>query len=146
MRSGAQPAAIDDVARALADSTRRSILRLVRDDERSSGDIAQQFPTMSRPAVSQHLRVLHDAGLVTIRPDGNHRMYRVRTEGLADMWQYLDEMWTDRLGQLKVAAERAESPQRQRAAPPQSQAISKARQAARPSGRVPHPAKRKRSD
>ena len=69
---------------------------------------------MSRPAVSQHLRVLHDAGLVTIRPDGNHRMYRVRTEGLADMWQYLDEMWTDRLGQLKVDAERAEWPQRQR--------------------------------
>lgn len=114
MKSGAQEAAVDGVARALSDGTRRSILRLVRDDERSAGDLAEQFRAMSRPAVSQHLRVLHEAGLVTIRPDGNRRMYRARTEGLADMWRYLDEMWTDRLGRLKVAAERAEWPERQR--------------------------------
>ena len=106
--------AIDAVAQALSDGTRRSILRLVRDDERSAGDLAGQFPTMSRPAVSQHLRVLHRAGLVTVRSDGNRRMYRARTEGLADMWRYLDEMWTDRLGRLKAAAERAEWPERRR--------------------------------
>jgi DNA-binding transcriptional ArsR family regulator len=114
MNPEAQGAAIDGVARALSDGTRRSILRLVRDDERSAGELARQFPTISRPAVSQHLRVLHHAGLVTVRSDGNRRMYRARTEGLAEMWQYLDEMWTDRLGRLKVAAERADWPARQR--------------------------------
>jgi DNA-binding transcriptional ArsR family regulator len=114
MLSEAQGTVIDDVARALSDGTRRSILRLVRDEERSAGDLAGQFRTMSRPAVSQHLRVLHDAGLVTVRSDGSRRMYRARTEGLADMWQYLDEMWTDRLGRLKVAAERAEWSERRR--------------------------------
>ena len=62
---------------------------------------------MSRPAVSQHLRVLHEAGLVSIRPNGNQRLYRVRTEGLAEVWQFIDEMWIDRLGRLKHAAERA---------------------------------------
>ena len=114
MSAEAQETSIDDVAQALSDGTRRSILRLVRDDERSAGDLAGQFPTMSRPAVSQHLRVLNQAGLVKVRSDGNRRLYRARTEGLADMWQYLDEMWTDRLGRLKAAAERAEWPERQR--------------------------------
>ncbi len=109
-----QEAVIDGVAHALSDTTRRSILRLVRDDERSAGDLAEQFPTMSRPAVSQHLRVLHEAGLVEVRPEGNRRMYRARTEGLADMWRYLDDMWTDRLERLKMAAERAEWPERER--------------------------------
>ena len=63
---------------------------------------------MSRPAVSQHLRVLHDAGLVSIRPDGNRRYYRARREGLTDVWKYIDEMWTDRLSKLKDVAEQAE--------------------------------------
>jgi DNA-binding transcriptional ArsR family regulator len=114
MNAGSQHAEIDGVAQALSDGTRRSILRLVRDRERSAGDIAEQFRTMSRPAVSQHLRVLNDAGLVTVRTDGNRRMFRARTEGLAAMWHYLDEMWTDHLGRLKVAAERAEWAERQR--------------------------------
>ncbi len=98
---------LDAVAHALADGTRRGILRLVRDGERAAGDLASAFPEMSRPAVSQHLRVLHEAGLVSIRPNGNQRLYRVRTEGLAEVWQFIDEMWTDRLGRLKNAAERA---------------------------------------
>ena len=109
-----QDASIDDVARALSDGTRRSILRLVRDDERSAGELASEFGTMSRPAVSQHLRVLHETGLITVRAEGSRRMYRARPEGLADMWRYLDEMWTDRLGRLKVAAEQAAWPDRQR--------------------------------
>jgi DNA-binding transcriptional ArsR family regulator len=99
---------IDAVAHALADGTRRGLLRLVRDDERAAGDLATEFPHMSRPAVSQHLRVLHDAGLVSIRAEGNRRLYRARTEELAHLWQFIDEMWTDRLAKLAVAAERAE--------------------------------------
>lgn len=114
MNAEMQEKIIDDVAQALSDGTRRSILRLVRNDERSAGDLAGQFQTMSRPAVSQHLRVLLQAGLVTVRSHGNRRMYRARTEGLAETWQYIDEMWTDRLGRLKSTAERAEWPERQR--------------------------------
>src|SRR3954451_2900047 len=98
---------IDVVARALADRTRRGLLRLLRDDEWAAGDLAAQFPEISRPAVSQHLRVLHDAGLVDARRDGNRRMYSARTEGLAEVWQFVDEMWSDRLARLKRAAERA---------------------------------------
>src|SRR3954471_2538992 len=107
MTSAAAPARIDAVAHALADSTRRNLLRLVRDDERAAGELAAEFPHLSRPAVSQHLRVLHDAGLVSIRPDGNRRLYRARTEALSDVWEFIDDMWSDRLAKLEVAAERA---------------------------------------
>jgi DNA-binding transcriptional ArsR family regulator len=98
---------LDTVAHALADGTRRGLLRLVRDDERAAGDLASAFPSMSRPAVSQHLRVLHEAGLVSIRPNGNQRLYRARMEGLAEVWRFIDEMWADRLGKLREAAELA---------------------------------------
>jgi DNA-binding transcriptional ArsR family regulator len=108
MPSAVAPARIDAVAQALADGTRRGLLRLVRDDEKAAGDLAVAFPHISRPAVSQHLRVLHDAGLVSIRPDGNRRLYRARREGLAEVSQFIEEMWTDRLAKLKQAAERAE--------------------------------------
>jgi DNA-binding transcriptional ArsR family regulator len=90
----------------VADPTRRTILRLVRDDEVAAGEIASRFPEISRPAVSQHLRVLSDAGLVVTRKDGNRRMYRARPEGLAEARDYLNEMWPDRLARLKSAAER----------------------------------------
>ncbi len=99
---------MDAVAHALADGTRRALLRLIRDDELPAGELAANFPTMSRPAVSQHLRVLQTAGLVSIRPDGNRRLYRARSEGLTEMWNFIEEMWTDRLAKLKVAAERTE--------------------------------------
>ena len=105
---------MDDALRAVADPTRRAILRLVRDDELAAGDIANHFPSMSRPAVSQHLRVLTDSGLVEVRPDGNRRMYRWRREGLRDAAAFLEEMWTDSLARLKVAAEREEWPKRAR--------------------------------
>lgn len=59
------------------------------------------FPSMSRPAVSQHLRALADSGLVEVRPDGNRRMYRWRREGLRDAAAFLDEMWSDRLSRLR---------------------------------------------
>jgi DNA-binding transcriptional ArsR family regulator len=99
---------MDEALRAVADPTRRAILRLVRDGELAAGEIATHFPTMSRPAVSQHLRVLTDSGLVEVRPDGNRRMYRWRQEGLDDVAAFLDEMWSDRLSRLKAAAEREE--------------------------------------
>lgn len=86
---------LDAVAAALSDQTRRSILRLVRDDERSAGALALEFPMISRPAVSQHLKVLRDAGLVTMRSAGKHRMFRARAEGVAEMWSFIDEMWND---------------------------------------------------
>lgn len=108
MNAAAMPEAIDGVAHALADGTRRRLLRLVHDDERSAGDLAAAFPHISRPAVSQHLRVLHDAGLVSVRPDGNRRYYRARREGLGEMWRFINEMWSDRLTRLKLVAERAE--------------------------------------
>src|SRR5690349_16909242 len=105
MASAAAAQRMDRVAHALADDTRRRLLRLVRDDERAAGDLAGEFRHLSRPAVSQHLRVLHDAGLVVVRHDGSRRMYRARVEGLSEVWQYIDEMWSDRLGTLKRVVE-----------------------------------------
>lgn len=106
---------MDDALRAVADPTRRTILRLVHDRELSAGVIADHFPEMSRPAVSQHLRVLSEAGLVDARADGNRRLYRWRREGLRDAAAFLDEMWSDGLARLKAAAEREELPERARA-------------------------------
>jgi DNA-binding transcriptional ArsR family regulator len=107
---------VDEALRAVADPTRRAILRLVRDGERPAGEIADQFPHMSRPAVSQHLRVLSDAGLVDVRADGNRRLYRWRPDGLQDAAAFIEDMWADKLARLKLAAERAEWPERARAA------------------------------
>ena len=110
------PDPVSVVASALSDPTRRSILRLVRDHERSAGEIAASFPQISRPAVSQHLRVLTSAELVSVRSEGKFRLFKMRGETMAEMWNFIDEMWTDRLGRLKIAAERAEWPDRQRSA------------------------------
>lgn len=106
---------MDESLRAVADPTRRAILRLVRAGELASGEIATHFPAISRPAVSQHLRVLAAAGLVDVRPDGNRRLYRWRREGLRDAAAFVEEMWSDRLVRLKAAAEREEWPERARA-------------------------------
>jgi DNA-binding transcriptional ArsR family regulator len=116
--TGSEAARMDATMHALADPTRRAILRLVRDDEVAAGRIARHFPAMSRPAVSQHLRVLADAGLVAVRRSGNLRLYRWRPEGLGDVTAFLEEMWSDRLMALKAAAERAEGPARARAERP----------------------------
>lgn len=106
---------MDEALRAVADPTRRAILRLVRDAELPAGAIADHFPSMSRPGISQHLRVLAEAGLVEVRPHGNRRLYRWRREGLRDAAAFVDEMWSDRSARLKVAAEREEWPTRSRA-------------------------------
>ena len=74
---------------ALADPTRRRIVELLADDERSAGEIASHFPT-SRPGVSRHLRVLHDAGLVRVREDGRRRLYSLDPAPLAELNAWLE--------------------------------------------------------
>jgi DNA-binding transcriptional ArsR family regulator len=95
---------VEDAARALAEPRRREILRLVRDGERSVGEIATRFE-VTRPAISQHLKVLKEAGLVEERRDGTRRLYRLRPEGLAPLRAFLDELWDERLGVLKQTVE-----------------------------------------
>jgi DNA-binding transcriptional ArsR family regulator len=90
--------------KALGDPGRRRILTLVRDEERSAGEIAAEFD-VSWPAVSQHLRVLKQAGLLTERRDGTRRLYRARPEGLADVRAFLDGFWETRLERLKREVE-----------------------------------------
>jgi DNA-binding transcriptional ArsR family regulator len=90
--------------RALAEPQRLMILRLVRSRELRAGDIARHFKT-TRSGISQHLRVLTDAGLLSQRRHGTSRLYRVRREGFAQLRDFLDTFWQDRLGNLKTAAE-----------------------------------------
>ena len=98
---------IDLALRAIAEPRRRDILRLVLDREMSAGEIAARFD-VTRPAISQHLRVLEEAGLVAARPEGTRRMYRRRPEGFKELRQFLEEFWEDRLAMLKQAAEAEE--------------------------------------
>ncbi len=93
--------------KAIAGPRRRQILRLVLDDELSAGEIASHFE-ITGPAVSQHLGVLKEAGLVSERRNGTRRLYRARPEGLTDLRAFLDEFWGDRLEALKREAEREE--------------------------------------
>jgi DNA-binding transcriptional ArsR family regulator len=90
--------------RALVEPRRREILRLVVDRERSAGEIASHFD-VTRPAISQHLGVLKDAGLLVERRDGTRRLYRARPEGLDEVRAFLDEFWGDGLERLKTVAE-----------------------------------------
>lgn len=96
---------MDAAIHAVAEPIRRRILELVVDEERTVSDLASNFP-VTRPAVSQHLRVLHDAGLVTVRPDGRRRYYRARPEGLAELRRWLETFWRTSLRNLKVEVER----------------------------------------
>jgi len=89
---------------ALADPRRRAILRLVREHPRSVNEIAGQFD-ISQQAVSQHLKVLKEAGLVAVRPQGQRRLYVVRPEGLAGLRDFLAEFWPGSLELLKEAVE-----------------------------------------
>jgi len=93
--------------KALAEPRRRRILTLVRDGELSVGEIASHFE-ISRPAVSQHLAVLREAGLVDERRNGTKRLYRARPEGLAELKAFLDGFWDERLEALKREAEKEE--------------------------------------
>jgi DNA-binding transcriptional ArsR family regulator len=89
---------------ALGDGTRRQILERLRRGPMAVGELAQGLP-VSRPAVSQHLRVLKGAGLVTERRDGTRRLYRVDTEGLAEVREYFESFWADVLAAFEAAAE-----------------------------------------
>jgi DNA-binding transcriptional ArsR family regulator len=96
---------MDAAARAVAEPTRREILRLVHDQERTVTDIADHFD-VSRPAISQHLRVLSDAELVTVRIEGTRRYYQTRPEGLAELAEWMQGFWGSSLSRLKIEAER----------------------------------------
>jgi DNA-binding transcriptional ArsR family regulator len=96
--------------KAIAAPTRRRILELVRDGELTAGQIAAQFD-VTRPAVSQHLNVLKEAGLVNERRNGTRRLYRARPEGLAELKAFLEEYWDPRLEALKREAEEEERKQ-----------------------------------
>jgi DNA-binding transcriptional ArsR family regulator len=99
--------ATDDALKAIAEPRRRAILRLVADDELAAGEIAAAFD-VTRTAVSQHLTVLKNAGLLTERRDGTRRLYRARPEGLDGLREFLDEMWAASLDAARqiVEAER----------------------------------------
>jgi len=90
--------------KALAEPNRVAILRLIRTRELPAGEIAGHFK-MTRPAVSQHLRVLTDAGLLTERRDGTRRLYRVRPEGFQGLREFLDLFWEEKLDRLKDEVE-----------------------------------------
>jgi DNA-binding transcriptional ArsR family regulator len=94
--------------KAIAEPSRRRILTLVRDGELSAGEIATQFD-VTRQAVSQHLGVLKEAGLVDERRNGTRRLYRVRPEGLTELRAFLEGFWDERLETLKQEAERKEA-------------------------------------
>jgi DNA-binding transcriptional ArsR family regulator len=89
---------------ALGDPTRRAIFEQLRRGPRAVGEIASELP-VSRPAVSQHLRVLKDAGLVTERREGTRRLYRLDPDGLGELRDYFDGFWTEALAGFKAAAE-----------------------------------------
>jgi len=99
--------ATDEALRALAEPRRRAILRLVARDELAAGEIAAAFE-VTRTAVSQHLTILKNAGLLAERRDGTRRLYRARPEGLAGLRQFLDDMWGASLDMARrlVEAER----------------------------------------
>ena len=103
---------MDAAARALAEPTRRQILQLVRDEERTVSNLADQF-TISRPAISQHLKVLQDADLVNVRSEGTRRYYRARPEGLAELTEWLDGFWTSSLRRLAIEVEHDQQKQHQ---------------------------------
>jgi DNA-binding transcriptional ArsR family regulator len=95
----------DEVLRALAEPQRRRILEVVRDGELTAGGIAEHFE-ITHQAVSQHLRVLKEAGLLRERREGTRRLYAIRPEALDSVRAFLDDVWPSSLGRLKATVER----------------------------------------
>ena len=89
---------------ALGDPNRRVILEMLRAGDRSVGELADGLP-ISRPAVSRHLRLLKDAGLVTDRAEGTRRLYRLHDEGLDEVRAYLEEVWGQASARFRLVAE-----------------------------------------
>jgi DNA-binding transcriptional ArsR family regulator len=104
---------VEAALKAIAEPRRRQILELVRDGELSAGEIAAHFD-VTRPAISQHLGVLKEAGLVSERRSGTRRLYLARAEGLRDLQTFLDGFWDERLDALRREAERKEARKRGR--------------------------------
>src|SRR2546428_4849054 len=102
-----------DAFAALGEPRRREILRLVSAAELSAGQIPRRFE-VTRPAISQHLRVLREAGLVSERRNGTRRLYRARPETLAELRAYLESFWGERLRSLQTAAEQEEQQRRRK--------------------------------
>lgn len=98
---------MDAAVKAIAEPRRREILRLVRGRERTAGEIAGHFE-VTRPAISQHLKVLREAGLVSERREGTRRLYRCEPRGFRDLQRFLEEFWDERLARLKDEAEAEE--------------------------------------
>ena len=89
---------------ALGDPTRRQVFELLRHGPRSVGELAAELP-VSRPAVSQHLRVLEDAGLVTHHRQGTRHLYAIEDDGVAALRTWVDGFWDEALARFKAAAE-----------------------------------------
>lgn len=92
---------------ALGDPTRRAIFERLADHPRAVGELARELP-VSRPAVSQHLKVLKEAGLVIEQRAGTRRIYRLDPDGVGDLRRYLDQFWNRALTAFKSAAEQEE--------------------------------------
>lgn len=106
---------MDAALQAIAEPRRREILRLVWTEEMRAGDIAARFEgVVTRPAISQHLRVLKDAGLLAERRAGTSRLYRARPEGLNELREYLETLWDTSLERLKSEAEREAKKEKER--------------------------------
>jgi DNA-binding transcriptional ArsR family regulator len=93
-----------DVFEAVAEPTRRGVLDLLADGDRAAGDLVAAFPSLSQPAVSRHLRILRDAGLVSVRSDAQRRIYSLRPEGLANLHAWLERyrrFWSQHLDALE---------------------------------------------
>jgi DNA-binding transcriptional ArsR family regulator len=99
---------MEEALRAISNPHRRAMLELVWDRERTAGEIARRSG-LSAPAASQHLRVLRDAGLVSVRADANRRLYRADQARMAELRAALEDFWGTRLGRLRDAAEGADA-------------------------------------
>jgi DNA-binding transcriptional ArsR family regulator len=89
---------------ALGDPNRRAIVELLRTGDRSVGELAEELP-ISRPAVSRHLRLLKQAGLVADRAEGTRRLYRLDDEGIAAVREYLEQVWGEAAARFRFLAE-----------------------------------------
>jgi DNA-binding transcriptional ArsR family regulator len=101
-----------EIIQAMAEPTRFAILKMVHNSEMSAGEIARQFKGITRPAVSQHLGVLKNAGLISQRREGTRRIYMLRPEGFAKLKALLEDFWDPRLKKLKEAAEKSQAKSR----------------------------------
>src|SRR5262245_43748472 len=102
------PLPAGDPFEALGDPNRRAILALLRNGGRSVGELADELP-ISRPAVSRHLRLLREAGLVVEQPRGTRRIYRLHEQGLDAVQAYLEQVWGDAASRFRLVAENASS-------------------------------------